>query len=413
MALFREEAIESRRARFYGSVMINQPVSFSVMTGVAVLVLALTFTFLATASFSRKESVLGWITPESGMSQIYAVKEGVVRGVEVRVGQHVEANQDLAVLSTDVSGPEGQLAPQQRALTEGRIAELEGQIIASGDNERMEALRLAQRSRALRAEAVHLQSQRALIARQLAIARRELIDIVPLTERGFVTKLDKDKREEFVNAQEQALAQMDQQIGAKLSEASDTDAQARQIPDRTRMELSQLRGQKSTLEQSLAELAITDRQVLRSPVKGQIAAINVHAGDTASAGAPLIIVAPEGSSMEAELFVPTKAAGFIAPGQSVKLMVDAFPNERFGEVDGVIETVSHAPMNLNQQGIPIDVKEAAYRVTVKLSSDHIMAYGKPQPLQPGMTLKASIVTAKRTFLQWLLDPLLSAGRNLN
>jgi membrane fusion protein len=179
------------------------------------------------------------------------------------------------------------------------------------------------------------------------------------------------------------------------------------------VELSQLRGQKSALEQNLAELAITDRQVLRSPVKGQVAAINVHAGDTASAGAPLVIVAPEGSRMQAELFVPTKAAGFIVPGQSVKLMVDAFPNERFGEVDGVIETVSHAPMNLNQQGIPIDVKEAAYRVTVKLSSDHIMAYGKPQPFQPGMTLKASIVTAKRTFLQWLLDPLLSAGRNLN
>ena len=413
MALFREEAIESRRARFYGSVMINQPISFSVMTGVAVLVLLLTCTFLATASFSRKESVLGWITPESGMSQIYAVKEGVVRGVEVRVGQHVEANQDLAVLSTDVSGPEGQLAPQQRALTEGRIAELEGQIIASSDNEKMEALRLAQRSRALRAEAAHLQSQRSLIARQLAIAKRELADIVPLTERGFVTKLEKDKREEFVNAQEQALAQMDQQIDAKLSEASDTDAQARQIPDRTRVELSQLRGQKSALEQTLAELVVTDRQVLRSPVKGQVAAINVHAGDTANAGAPLVIVAPEGSRMQAELFVPTKAAGFIVPGQSVKLMVDAFPNERFGEVDGVIETVSHAPMNLNQQGIPIDVKEAAYRVTVKLSSDHIMAYGKPQPFQPGMTLKASIVTAKRTFLQWLLDPLLSAGRNLN
>jgi membrane fusion protein len=413
MALFREEAIESRRARFYGSVMINQPISFSVMTGVAVLVLVLTFTFLATASFSRKESVLGWITPENGMSQIYAVKEGVARGVEVHVGQHVDANQDLAILSTDVSGPEGQLAPQQRALTEGRIGELEGQIIASGDNEKMEALRLAERSRALRTEVAHLQSQREFIAKQLAIARRELSDIVPLTERGFVSRLDKDKREEFVNAQEQTLAQINQQIDAKISEASDTDAQARQIPDRTRVELSQLRGQKSALEQNLAELTITDRQVLRSPVKGQVAAINVHAGDTASAGAPLIIIAPDGSHMEAELFVPTKAAGFIAPGQSVKLMVDAFPNERFGEVDGVIGTVSHAPMNLNQQGIPIDIKEAAYRVTVKLSSDHIMAYGKPQYLQPGMTLKASVVIAKQTFLQWFLDPLISSGKNMS
>lgn len=412
MALFREEAIESRRARFYGSVMINQPISFSVMTSIAVLVLVLTFTFLATASFSRKENVLGWVTPENGMSQIYAVKEGVVRSVEVRVGEHVEANQALATLSTDVSGPEGQLAPQQRALTAGRIAELDGQITASASNEAMEALRLAQRSRALREEAAHLQSQRTLIARQLAIAKRELADILPLTERGFVTRLDKDKREEFVNAQQQALAQIDQQIDAKVSEVADTDAQARQIPDRTKVELSQLRSQKSTLEQSLAELTIADKQMLRAPLKGQVAAVNVHAGDTASAGAPLIIIAPDGSRMQAELFVPTKAAGFIAPGQSVKLMVDAFPNERFGEVDGVIDTVSRAPMTLNQQGIPIDEKEPVYRVTVRLGSGHIMAYGKPQPLQPGMTLKASVVTAKRTFLQWLLDPLLSAGRNL-
>jgi membrane fusion protein len=37
-----------------------------------------------------------------------------------------------------------------------------------------------------------------------------------------------------------------------------------------------------------------------------------------------------------------------------------------------------------------------------------LAYGKDRPLQPGMTLKADVITDKRTFMRWLLDPLLAA-----
>ena len=69
------------------------------------------------------------------------------------------------------------------------------------------------------------------------------------------------------------------------------------------------------------------------------------------------------------------------------------------------------PITTAEVGIPLDVKDAAYRIEVRLPVDYVMAYGKRQHLQPGMTLKASIVTARRTLLQWLFDPIFAAARS--
>jgi membrane fusion protein len=35
----------------------------------------------------------------------------------------------------------------------------------------------------------------------------------------------------------------------------------------------------------------------------------------------------------------------------------------------------------------------------------VVAFGRYQPLQPGMTLTARIVTEKRSLLRWLFEPI--------
>jgi len=229
--------------------------------------------------------------------------------------------------------------------------------------------------------------------------------------KGFVAGIEKDRREQQVFSTQQSLTELTRQIEAKRAEAADADAQARAIPATKAAALAQLRGQRASVEQSLAELSVQDTIVLRSPVAGRVAALNARPGETASPTAPLLAIAPSQGSLVAEILAPTRAAGFIAAGQKVKLMIDAFPSERFGEIEGEIQSVSRSPITAAQAGVPLDVKEAVYRVQVRLSVDYVSAYGKHQSLQPGMTLKASIVTAKRTFLEWLFDPIFAAARN--
>ena len=51
-----------------------------------------------------------------------------------------------------------------------------------------------------------------------------------------------------------------------------------------------------------------------------------------------------------------------------------------------------------------------YRVTVSLPTQAIAVYGKSQQFEAGMTLEADILQDRRTLIEWVLDPLLSAAK---
>ena len=51
-----------------------------------------------------------------------------------------------------------------------------------------------------------------------------------------------------------------------------------------------------------------------------------------------------------------------------------------------------------------------YLVTAELDEPFVTAFGRRQPLLPGMTLSARIVTERQSLLQWLFQPLFAVGR---
>ena len=58
--------------------------------------------------------------------------------------------------------------------------------------------------------------------------------------------------------------------------------------------------------------------------------------------------------------------------------------------------------------MPLTLEGPSYRAIVALERPDIDAYGKRVPLQPDMLLKADIILEKRTLVDWILNPLLSA-----
>ena len=46
-----------------------------------------------------------------------------------------------------------------------------------------------------------------------------------------------------------------------------------------------------------------------------------------------------------------------------------------------------------------------YRITVRLDSQAVRAYGSAMALQPGTQLEADIALEKRRLIEWVLDPL--------
>lgn len=151
--------------------------------------------------------------------------------------------------------------------------------------------------------------------------------------------------------------------------------------------------------------------VVTSPINGRVAALLPQPGQTLAAGGLVAIIVPQDSQLIAELYVPSRAAGFIREGQDVRLMYQAFPHQQFGAGTGRIVDMGGAILNpgdISSPGIPL--AEPVFRTRVELTNDYVEAYGERIPLQPGMVLTADIVIDRRTLWEWLLDPLYAAGR---
>jgi membrane fusion protein len=117
---------------------------------------------------------------------------------------------------------------------------------------------------------------------------------------------------------------------------------------------------------------------------------------------------PGGSALRAELFIPARAIGFVEVGQRVRILYDAFPYQHFGTYGGRVASVSQTILAATDVVAPVTLVGPSYRATVLLERPDIDAYGKRIPLQPDMLLRADIILDRRTLVQWILNPLLSA-----
>ena len=85
------------------------------------------------------------------------------------------------------------------------------------------------------------------------------------------------------------------------------------------------------------------------------------------------------------------------------LRYQAFPYQKFGHHAGRVVRVSRSAI------VPADgqAQEPYYRVLVELDRQTVTAYGKSEPLRPGMALEADILGERRKLYEWVLEPLYS------
>ena len=139
---------------------------------------------------------------------------------------------------------------------------------------------------------------------------------------------------------------------------------------------------------------------------GVIATQLVKPGQAVHLGQPLLSLLPGDGRLEAELLVPSRAIGFIEPGDSVLLRYQAYPYQKFGHHQGKVERISRSALGASELGTA-QAAEPYYRVTVALDMQAVTAYGNEEPLKPGMLLDADILGEKRRLIEWVFEPLYS------
>lgn len=408
--LFRREAVSHATHRLSGAVVLATPLSVRVLGLFFGSIVAAALIAVSAATYARKATVTGWLIPDQGLIRATAASAGFVQTVFVKEGQIVERGATLAEIRTGAETVGGNISEmflaQLRAESEATRARAQSQIERLNAESQQASVRLTKS----RVEFEQLSRQSELQAQRLQLTRQDLARGKDLAARGILARAEFEKRQAAALAAEQDLAALQRQIGTLERDISDIEARIVAIPIEKETILAESRSAIANLEQRSIDAGTRWTQTVLSPVGGRVAALPVSLGQTVSVGATVAVLIPDGAKIEAELLAPSRAAGFIRPGQEVHLMLQAFPYQRFGTVGGKITTISRTVLSPTEITIPgLKIEEPVFRVRVALPHEEIQAYGESIPLQPGMLLSADIVFDRRSLVRWLFDPLFAVA----
>lgn len=405
--LFRKEALEHRGDRLHGDVNLAVPVGWQLIGFALLAALVAALLFLSFASYSRVENVDGAIVLDRGIASIVPTRPGIVMTLDAREGQRVETGAKLAEIRSEEAMTGGGTAPRRvmEALQQ-QDATLAGQssmmMVAAG----AERSRLAEQIAGLTQEIASVGDQIASQRRLVEVAENEFRSVAGVAERGFISQRDLRAREEALLARRQQLSQLEQSRGAKTSQLAEARRGIAQAGASAQAQAAGVASSRAELAQRLADVEAVRGYTLTSPIAGTVTAVTARIGQPVNPQGPLMIVVPDDANPRAELYVPTNAAGFLAVGQEVRLAVDAFPYQRYGTVAAKISEISSVAIprtGPNGSAIPV------YLLTAELARPWILAFGRRQPLLPGMALTARIVTEKQSLFEWLFEPLFAVS----
>lgn len=260
-----------------------------------------------------------------------------------------------------------------------------------------------------------LDAQLTIAGLQATSSRNLLERIRPLAARGYVSAFQIQAQEDQALAADSQLKSLRRQRYEISQQSSNVRNQLLQLPLVTEGKLSDLHRQLAQVEQSLAQNEADRESIMRATQDGIISSTLVRPGQAISAGQALLTVVPANSPLYAELFAPSSAIGFVHTGTRVVLHYQAFPYQKFGLQRGVVEGISRNALTPNEVAMMIGQQapnEALYRVLVKLESQTIQAYGKPESLRPGMILDADLLLDRRRLIEWIFEPLFGMHRRV-
>ena len=263
------------------------------------------------------------------------------------------------------------------------------------------------RIRGLETEIREAQAQMALQSSRVTSAERMVARYEKLLLERFVSDVALQEKQDELISQRNQLAQLKRSITSLNRELSSARVELSTSGLKRDNNTSAIERQISELEQQLTETDARRSIVLTAPADGTVTTILVELGQTANPNTPLLSILPAGAELQAQLLVPTRAAGFIKPTQQVSLRYQAFPYQRFGHHLGEVVEIGRTVIQPNESSLPLSIQESVYRVTVRLPQQKVHAYGQAMPLQAGMVLDADIHMDRRRLIEWVFDPLLS------
>ena len=360
----------------------------------------------------------GELEPAGEIQKVQHLEGGVIRTVPVKEGQRVKRGDVLVQLDEGELGTRAEqtatritnLTLEQRQLRQalGQTAmnsasptptKPSAEVIrAYKDAQDARSQELGRQIRLAKQRIATLQAKRREYLDEVALLKKQTQAYESLDKVGAVPHTTVLEAERRIAATETQLAE----LNGTIQEASITLSE---LAAKQKLEvyeqLAKVTSEKAELQSELRrESSEVERLQVRSPVDGIVKSFNVRVvGGVVAPGSVVAEVVPVGEQMMAFTRVAPKDIGNVAVGQKVQMKVQAYDYARFGTIPGRVESISAGTFQDEKTGEPY------YKVRVQLDQLYAGKQKDKNPLVPGMTLTADILTDRTSLLWYLLSPI--------
>jgi membrane fusion protein len=415
--LFRREIQEMQGSTMHGDLLAPAGLRTWWWVGTSAATVIALVVYLLVGTYTKRVTVSGVLLPRQGFVRIMPPIDGVVtqslalQGVSVHRGATLFVITDERRLAGDVERAGTAVREQLQARLDEEKLEREKALELEGQTEASTRARLEQ----LNNEAGALDREIQLSKDHYALEKINLERYRNLASLHFLSDVGFSEKENTVTDLAARLAENQRARAGVDADIEAANADLKQLPLRTAMQLASIDGQISALKQEVIESGEHDQIAVTAPDNGTIASVLVQTGESVHNQA-LAMIVPAGASLHAELFVPSRWIGFITPGQRVRLRYEAYPYQKFGQYDGTVMSVSSSQIDPSDipPGVPrAEAGQGVYKIIVDLASQDVVAYGAARPLVSGMIVEASIMQDNRKLIEWIFEPLISVRGNIS
>ncbi len=405
--LFRTQVSDKDRKRWLGEILLAQPVSAWFFAGFSLLVVLGLAGALYFVEYTRKERVVGALILNKGSSKVYAQITGVVASKLFSDGDTVSAGQVLFTINAERSTKLGDTQDEIARQLAARKASLEAEKSKQRSISSEEEAALKRRALDLRAELDKIKNELTTQVRRVALSKNAAQRSRDLQVQNFVSQADVDQKEQDVLEQQSRVQSLERASLSLQKDLNGVLSDVQNAPLRANNRSSEFDRQIASLAQDNIDAESRRELQVRAPQTGKVTATLVELGQIVAPNAPLVSILPTDATLEAQLYLPSKAIGFIELGQTVQLRYEAYPYQKFGQYEGKVREISRTALSAEELKLHTVSKEALYLVKVVLKTQQVMAYGKPTALQDGMQLEADVLIDTRRLYEWVLEPLYS------
>lgn len=427
MPLFRKAALQQQKQRYYGAIVLRNPQVFAWLSVAVLCFVILLVSLLIWGEYTRRASLSGYVIPEGGVLRVYSPLAGRVGALHVHEGQEVQAGHALLTVLDERYREKG---PESRSAVVTQIESRQRSLrsVVSEQKQLYQRTRtgLETRIHALEQELIQLQQEQRTLQQRLELAQAMEQRFRDLRAQDFVSVVQLQEKTEAAAELRYRVQLTERNQSTITRELQSLQTELEVLPMREHTQVSELERNLQGAQQELIETQSKRELVVPAPTSGRVTGLSAKLGAGVDPERPLMTVVPsdsDKSALEVHLFAQSKDAGFIRPGQLVRIRYQAYPYQKFGHYDGVVQEVSGSPMLPTELPYPVATKsdglsllaglpampssDPMYRIRIRPQMPYVMAYGQKQALQTGMQVEADVMLDTRTLLEWIFEPLLS------